>query len=82
MAWTTRVIPVSSSLYETGYAHEVVNDDGREITVWHHRHRNYEHIHEERLGGGYVRHTGIGPIPPDLTPHPDAVKIANALNAA
>jgi hypothetical protein len=79
MTWTTRVIPVSIGLHETGYAHQVVNGD-REITVTHHTHRNYDHIHEEKLDRYYSRWTGIGPREPDLTPHPEAVAVAAALN--
>lgn len=80
MAWTTRVIPVSIGLEETGYAHQVVNGH-REITVTHHTHRNWEHIHEVRLPDGLYQRTGMCRREPDLTAHPDAVKIAAALNA-
>ncbi len=79
--WTPKVECVSVGLAESGYAHQVVHADGRAITVTHHTHRNYDHIHVEALIGGRVRRTGIGPREPDLTPHPDAVKIANALNS-
>ena len=79
--WTPKVKCVSVGLEESGYAHVVRHDDGREITVTHHTHRNYDHIHEQGLGCGHVRYTGVGPRKPDLTPHPDAVKIADALNS-
>lgn len=80
MPWTTRVICVSVGLEESGYAHS--RPDGRrEITVTHHTHRNYDHIHVEPIDRTYGRFIGIGPRKPDLTPHPEAVVIANALNA-
>ena len=79
MTWTTRVIPVSVGLEETGYAHQVVSGD-REITVTHTTHQNYDHIHAERLDRFYVRLVGIGRREPDLTPHPEAEIIAAALN--
>jgi len=80
MEWKTQVVPVSIGLEVTGYAHQVVRGD-RTITVTHHEHRNFDHIHKEDVGGGYVRKKGIGRREPDLTPHPEAVLIANALNS-
>jgi hypothetical protein len=82
MAWEARVIPVSIGLETTGYAHQVVNGN-REITVTHHTHRNYDHIHSEpsQLGYPYEKQSGIGRREPDLTPHPEAIAVANALNA-
>jgi hypothetical protein len=81
MTWKIEVVPVAHGLEYTGYAHKVVNGT-REITVAHHEHRNYEHIHTEpsQLGHLYVKRVGVGRREPDLTPHPDAVKIAAALN--
>lgn len=80
--WEARVVPVSVGLEETGYAHQVVNGR-RTITVTHHSHRNFDHIHTEpsQFGYPYVKSTGIGRRPPDLTPHAEALAVAAALNA-
>jgi len=53
----------------------------RTITVTHHSHQNYNHIVTRQLGNGYVEQEGVGKRKPDLTPHPEAVAVANALNA-
>jgi len=81
MLWKIEVVPVSHGLEETGYAHRLVSEDGHKITVAHHRHKNYDYIHVEKLPCGGCRRTGYGPRAPDLTPHPYAVKIAAALNS-
>lgn len=78
--WEAVVVPVSFGLEETGYAHQVVNGS-RTITVTHHRHQNYDHIVSHNIGNGYVRSEGVGKREPDLTPHPEAVAVAAALNA-
>jgi len=78
--WEVRVVPVSVGMEETGYAHQVVKGS-RSITVTHHTHRNYDHIARRSLGNGYSQFTGVGRREPDLTPHPEAVAVANALNA-
>jgi hypothetical protein len=82
MEWKPQVVRVSVGLESSGYAHQVTNGD-RVITVAHHEHRNYDHIHTEpsELGRVYVKKVGVGRRDPDLTPHPDAVKIAAALNS-
>jgi hypothetical protein len=79
--WEPRVVPVSIGLETTGYAHQVVNGE-RVITVTHHEHQNYAVIHTEpsELGHPYVKRVGIGRREPDLTPDPEAVAVANALN--
>ena len=77
--WTTRVIPSSYGLRETSYAHQVICD-GREITVRHTSHKNYDHIITRKLDREYVENTGVGYRQPDLTPHPEAVAIAKCLN--
>lgn len=78
--WIAQVIPVSIGLEETGYAHQVANGS-RTITVTHHTHRNYDHIVTRDLGNGYVEQKGVGKRKPNLTPHPEAVAVADALNA-
>ena len=78
--WTVQVVAVSCGLRETGYAHQVVNGD-RTITVTHHTHQNYAYIHKQDLDRTYCRWTGVGRREPDLTPHPEAIAVANALNA-
>lgn len=75
--WSVEVIRCSMGLEYTGYAHKVkigIHD----YVVAFTEHKNYEHIHTEDIGNGYVRQTGIGPREPDLTPHPDAILIAAA----
>lgn len=77
--WKIVVEPVSHSLKETGYAHQVmIPGNYLPVTVAHHQHTNWDHIYTERFCGDYVRQTGEGSRPPDLTPHPDAVLIAAA----
>lgn len=79
--WTIAVKPVSHSLEVTGYAHQVmIPGNCLPLTVAHHTHRNWNHIHTERLCNGHVRYTGHGARQPDLTPHPDAFLIAAALD--
>jgi hypothetical protein len=80
MPWEPKVVAVSIGLDETGYAHMVVNGS-RTITVTHHRHQNYDHIVTRQLGNGYVEQTGVGKRKADLTPHPEAVAVASALNS-
>ena len=76
-AWTTRVTQSSHGLESSGYAHEVVVPGHLlPITIVHTWQQNYDHIHTEPLGDGYVRQTGIGRRKPDLTPHPLALLIA------
>lgn len=77
--WETKVIVASVGLEETGYAHQVVKGP-RTITVSHHSHRNYDHIVTRQLGNGYVEQRGVGRREPDLTPSPEAMVIADALN--
>lgn len=78
MTWKVIVEPVSLGLETTGYAHMVVKGS-RSITVTHHTHQNYDHIITRNIDG-LVLQEGVGRREPDLTPHPEAVAIANALN--
>ena len=77
--WKAVVVPSSIGLETTGYAHKAVNGS-REITVTHHWHQNYDHIVKRELGNGYVEAKGVDRRKPDLTPHPEAIAVACALN--
>lgn len=78
--WAIKVVPVSIGLQKTCYAHQVVKGH-RSITVTHHTHQNYDYIHKTQIERSLFESTGIGRREPDLTPHPEAVCIMNALNA-
>jgi hypothetical protein len=80
MPWEAKVVPSSIGLDYTGYAHMAVNGS-RTITVTHHSHQNYDHIVTRDIGNGLVESRGVGKRKPDLTPHPEALAVVNALNA-
>lgn len=77
--WKAIVEPVACGLHSTGYAHKVVNGD-RSITVTHHEHQNFDHIVTTPISRFYVQQYGVGRREPDLTPHPEAIAVAAALN--
>lgn len=67
--WTATVEAVSLGLEQTGYAHQIrIPGTFLPITVAHTQHQNYDYIHQEDIGNGYFRYTGIGRREPDLTP--------------
>ena len=77
--WTVKVELCAISTEVNSYAHKVTNG-WRDITVAYHDHQNYDFIHTEERPGSIVKKTGLGPRKPDLTPHPEAIAVARALN--
>lgn len=80
MKWKAIVTPSSQGLETTGYAHKAVKGN-REITVTHHWHQNYDRIDKKLIDRSLYEFTGVGRREPDLTPHPEAIAVADALNA-
>jgi hypothetical protein len=91
--WDTNVLAVALGLETTAYAHQVVIGD-RAYTVGHRDCQNFERIDErpatpdenKRLegygdGGPTVVQTGVGRLPHDTSPLPNAALIAATRNA-
>lgn len=76
--WKTRVGPITSSMEQMSYGHEVVIGGKPWMVAITHQ-RPFDHIHKsDPHHDGIVTHTGIGRREPDLTPHPNARLIAAA----
>ena len=74
--WTASVNATALGLESSSYAHNVLIG-GHEAWVARRECPNYERV-DHSVHGDVHRWEGVGPLKPDLTPHPDADFIAHA----